>query len=293
MTNILNNYKPNINKHVISQDIYIMQETLEPYRFKVGIAYDVVKRHKEIQVGHSSPIEVIHFSRADENGCINNQNTREIEQKIHKELKTDGYHTYGEWFCCYGPIDELFVIAILKTYLPDLDINFSLSKFKEAKFKQIKMKKLHEIIFSKYGKHFQENLFHIILSDKIFAKNIISYIKAYYFDIPYISYLMNHYLEYYEKNHEIITLLQLITLCKEDLTKNPNNILRDQIVEYLTRIKIKPNLDNNIDYIKEKSFKEIKLHYIGNALDKLRNNIFSISDERIDLLFEKLKFEMI
>jgi KaiC/GvpD/RAD55 family RecA-like ATPase len=117
--------------------------------------------------------------------------------------------------------------------------------------------------FSRYGKQFQEGVFQGLLTDHIWSAQMIEVMEPSYFDIKYLSYLADKYFNYYSKYKTFPTLGLLITIVKDDLSQGNDSILRDQIVEYLHRVKSNPNpgdqkyvKDKSLDFCKRQAFKE-------------------------------------
>jgi replicative DNA helicase len=82
-----------------------------------------------------------------------------------------------------------------------------------------------------------------------------------------LSYLTEKYFAYYHKYKSFPTLSLLITIIKEDLTENNDEILRDQIIEFLYRVKTDPDV-GDIGYVKEKSLDFCKRQAFKNALEQ-------------------------
>jgi hypothetical protein len=121
---VLDKYLPNERQ----TDLYIIQEIVEPFRIKIGIASDVKKRFSQIQTSCANELNVIYIAK----------NLGYLEKKIHNDLKISGYHCRGEWFStesinnAFAYLDNKpLMMEILFKYLPDLPNNFSLNKFKE------------------------------------------------------------------------------------------------------------------------------------------------------------------
>jgi len=117
--------------------------------------------------------------------------------------------------------------------------------------------------FSRYGKQFQEGVFQGLLTDHVWAAQMIEVMESSYFDIKYLSYLADKYFSYYTKYKTFPTLGLLITIIKDDLSHGNDSILRDQIVEYLHRVKSSPNpgdqkyvKDKSLDFCKRQAFKD-------------------------------------
>ena len=121
--------------------------------------------------------------------------------------------------------------------------------------------------FSKYGKNFQEKVFQSMLSDRAWAAQMIEVMDPSFFDVKYLGFLCESYFAYYEKYKCFPTLQLLITIVKEKFQNNTDTILRDQIIEYLTRMKTNPDL-GDIEYVKDKSLEFCKRQVFKEALEK-------------------------
>ena len=121
--------------------------------------------------------------------------------------------------------------------------------------------------FSRYGKQFQETVFQGLLSDHVWAAQMVEVMQPDYFDIKYLAYLTDKYFSYYKKYKTFPTLGLLITIIKDDLSQGHDTILRDQIVEFLHRVKSNPN-PGDIKYVKDKSLDFCKRQAFKDALEQ-------------------------
>ena len=126
---------------------------------------------------------------------------------------------------------------------------------------------MSEKSFSKFGKQFQEKIFQSMLSDPQWASQMIEVMQPEYFDLKYLSYLCGKHFKYYEKYKTFSTLAMLITIIKEDLSKTKDSVLRDQIIEYLHRMKTNPDVCD-LQYVKDKSLEFCKRQAFREALEK-------------------------
>ena len=123
------------------------------------------------------------------------------------------------------------------------------------------------VSFSHYGKTFQEKIFQGLLTDHIWAGQMFEVMHPDFLDITYLSYLTSKYFSYYEKYKSFPSLSLLVTIIKDDLSDNHDTILRDQIVEFLYRVKMNPDM-GDVDYIKDKSLDFCKRQGFKAALEK-------------------------
>ena len=98
--------------------------------------------------------------------------------------------------------------------------------------------------FGKYGKSFQEKIFQGLLTDKSWAMQMTEVMTPEFFELKYLRFLTDRYFQYFLKYKDFPTLNLLITIVKEDLSQGTDTILRDQIVEFLHRMKTNPDVSD-------------------------------------------------
>ena len=121
--------------------------------------------------------------------------------------------------------------------------------------------------FSKFGKAFQEKVFQSMITDVNWSAQMIEVMNSDYFDLKYLSFLCERYYSYYNKYKTFPTLTILITIIKEDLSKSKDSVLRDQIIEYLHRMKTNPDV-GDLQYVKDKSLEFCKRQAFRDALEQ-------------------------
>jgi replicative DNA helicase len=124
-----------------------------------------------------------------------------------------------------------------------------------------------EAHFGKYGKNFQEKIFHGFLTDHAWGSQMIEVMDPTFFDVRYLSYLSEKYFNYFKKYKCFPTMTLLVSIIKDDLSVGNDMILRDQIVEFLHRIKSNPSM-GDINYVKDKSLDFCKRQAFKEALEK-------------------------
>ena len=95
--------------------------------------------------------------------------------------------------------------------------------------------------FSKYGKDFQEKIFQALLNDHDWASQMMEVMKYDYFELKYLQFLCDRFFSFYSKYRNFPTLQLLVSIIRDELTAGDDIILREQVVEYLTRMKASPN----------------------------------------------------
>lgn len=119
--------------------------------------------------------------------------------------------------------------------------------------------------FSRYGKTFQEKIFQGLASDKEWAAQMQEVMHPDYFDLKYLRYLCEKYFDYYSDYRCFPTMQLLIQVVKDDLKANSDNLLRDQVVAFLQRMRLNQNPED-LPYVKEKSLQFCKRQAFKEAL---------------------------
>jgi replicative DNA helicase len=132
---------------------------------------------------------------------------------------------------------------------------------------------LNKVNFGTYGKHFQECVMAGLLSDNRWAEQMMEVFDTEYFELKYLRFLAEKYFAYSRKYKVFPTLQLLVTIIKEDLKTGSDALLRDQIIDYLTRIRANP-MTNDMQYAKEKSLdfckKQALKHALETAVDQMQ-----------------------
>jgi replicative DNA helicase len=143
-----------------------------------------------------------------------------------------------------------------------------------------------EAYFSRYGRQFQEKIFQGLLGDSAWAAQMVEVMSPGFFDVEYLKFLCDRYFNYYNKYKSFPTLGLLVTIIKEDLSESSDQILRDQIVDYLVRTKANAH-PGDISYVKEKSLDFCKKQAFKEALEKAVDLIQGENFEQVLDLMKK------
>jgi hypothetical protein len=106
--------------------------------------------------------------------------------------------------------------------------------------------------FSQYGKPFQEKVVQALLTDRQFAEQMTEVMDVSYFDLKYLQFLAEHYFKYSKQYHVFPSFQLLVTIIRDGLKTGTDTILRDQIIEYLQRMRANPDV-GDLQYVKDKS----------------------------------------
>lgn len=139
--------------------------------------------------------------------------------------------------------------------------------------------------FKQYGRGFQEKIFQGLLADHTWAMQMIEVMVPDYFDLRYIAYLTEKYFIYYHKYKCFPSLQLLITIVREDLSNRNDVILRDQIIEYLHRMKVNPHIED-LQYVKDKSLDFCRRQAFKEALEKA---VEMVSDDNFENVVDLMK----
>ena len=108
--------------------------------------------------------------------------------------------------------------------------------------------------FSQHGKSFQEKIFQGLVSDNQWAAQMVEVMRPNFFDIEYLRFLTEKYFAYHNKYKCFPTLGLLVTVIKDELADGADDILKDQIIEFLLRVKANRH-PGDIAYVKDKNIK--------------------------------------
>jgi replicative DNA helicase len=142
-----------------------------------------------------------------------------------------------------------------------------------------------EALFKSYGKHFQEGIFSGLLTDHEWAAQISEVMQPDYFDLRYLAYLSDKYFKYHQKYRCFPTMQLLVSIIKDELKADNNAVLREQVVEFLSRLRSNPN-SGDLEYIKEKSLDFCRKQAMKEALEK---SVELISKDKYDSVLDLMK----
>lgn len=138
--------------------------------------------------------------------------------------------------------------------------------------------------FGTYGKSFQEKIMQALLTDWKFAEQMMEVFDSSYFELKYLQFLADRYFAYSNKYKVFPTLQLLVTIIREDLKVGTDVILRDQIIDYLQRMKSNPDA-GDLQFVREKSLdfcrKQALKAALENAVDQMQANKYESIVESI------------
>lgn len=120
--------------------------------------------------------------------------------------------------------------------------------------------------FGQFGKSFQEKLCQALLVDHKFSEQMMEVIDISYFEVNYLKFLADRFFSYSKKYKVFPTLQLLVTIIRDDLKSGTDIILRDQIIDYLQRMKSNPD-PGDLQYVKDKSLEFARKQALKKALE--------------------------
>jgi len=120
--------------------------------------------------------------------------------------------------------------------------------------------------FSKYGKSFQEKIFQSLMVDHQWAAQMVDVMTHEHFELKYLQYLCDRFFGFYFKYKNFPTLNLLVSIIKDELTQGSDVIMREQVVEFLSRVKTSPNV-GDLNYVKDKTLDFCKKQVLQQALE--------------------------
>lgn len=137
------------------------------------------------------------------------------------------------------------------------------------------MSEAQKISLGTYGKSFQEKVMQALLSDRPWAEQLLEVFNVEYFDVKYLTFLADRYFGYAKKYKVFPTLQLLITIIRDELKTGTDVVLRDQIIDYLIRMRSNPD-PGDLQYVKEKALdfcrKQALKQALTNAVDQIQAN---------------------
>ena len=123
------------------------------------------------------------------------------------------------------------------------------------------------VSFGSYGKAFQEKIVQGLLTDRLWAEQMSEVINVDFFDLKYLKFLADRYFRYHTKYKDFPTLQLLVSIIRDDLKTGNDTVLRDQIIEYLQRIRHNPDM-GDLEYVKDKSLDFCRKQAFRGALEQ-------------------------
>lgn len=142
-----------------------------------------------------------------------------------------------------------------------------------------------KVTFGTYGKSFQEKFVQALLSDRQFAEQTLEVFDVGYLEPKYLMFLTDRYFEFAKKYKVFPTMQILVTIIRDEFKTGTDTILRDQIVDYLTRMRANPD-PGDLQYVKEKALDFCRKQALRQALEEA---VDQMQAERYENIVECIK----
>ena len=142
-----------------------------------------------------------------------------------------------------------------------------------------------KVSFGSYGKSFQEKVMQALLSDRPWAEQLMEVFDVSYFELKYLQFLADRYFGHAKKYKVFPTLQLLVTIIRDELKTGTDVVLRDQIIDYLTRMRSNPD-PGDLQYVKEKTLDFCRKQALKQALE---NAVDQIQAEKYEQIVEEIK----
>lgn len=141
------------------------------------------------------------------------------------------------------------------------------------------------VSFKSFGKPFQEKIMQALLSDHSWAQQMMEVIRPTYFEQVHIRYLFELYMGHWKTYKCFPTLQLLMTMAKDDLDGTNDEALCRDVVEYIKRIKVNPDI-NDLPWVKDKSLNFCRNQALKEALE---HAVDLIQEERHETIVDVIK----
>lgn len=136
-----------------------------------------------------------------------------------------------------------------------------------------------EATFASYGKSFQEKILQALLFDQKWAEQLMEVFDVSYFEQKYLIFLAERYFKYAEKYKVFPTMSLLATIIKDDLHHAKDALLRQQVIEYLVRMKENPS-PGDLGFVKDKTLDFCRKQALKAALETAVDHMASAKYEQ-------------
>ena len=121
--------------------------------------------------------------------------------------------------------------------------------------------------FSKFGKNFQEKLGKLILLDRSFANQMTEVLDIKFLELRYLQAFVELIFQYKEKYSVHPTFETMVSVIRTEMDDYPD-VVRKQVIEYLSKLKTDQISDEDSDFVKEKSLDFCKKQKLKEAILK-------------------------
>ena len=141
------------------------------------------------------------------------------------------------------------------------------------------------VTFGKWGHHFEKKVMQALLVDSAWAEQMSEVLEPRYFDLKYLHYLSDRYLNYARKYKAYPTLQLLVAIVKDELKQGNDVALREQVIEFLKSMKLAPDM-GDLPLVKEKALDFCRRQALKRALEK---TVELIETEKYEAIVDTIK----
>jgi len=134
-------------------------------------------------------------------------------------------------------------------------------------------------------KWMQEKILQAMLVDARWAEQMLEVFKVEYFDLQYLKFLAEKYVNYAQKYKVFPSMQMLISIIKDDLKSSSDTALKEQVVDYLQRMRATPSVED-LPYIKDRSLDFCRKQALKGAFEQA---IDLMSNEKYESVVEVIK----
>lgn len=141
------------------------------------------------------------------------------------------------------------------------------------------------VTFSQWGHHFEKKVMQGLLVDPAWAEQMSEVLEPRYFDLKYLHYLSERYLNYAKKYNAYPTLQLLVAIVKDELKQGSDIALKEQVVEYLKNLRNSPDM-GDLPLVKEKALEFCRRQALKRALEK---TVELVATEKYETIVDIIK----
>lgn len=141
------------------------------------------------------------------------------------------------------------------------------------------------VTFSQWGHHFEKKVMQGLLVDPSWAEQMSEVLEPRYFDLKYLHYLSERYLNYAKKYNAYPTLQLLVAIVKDELKQGSDIALKEQVVEYLKNLRNSPDM-GDLPLVKEKALEFCRRQALKRALEK---TVELVATEKYETIVDIIK----
>lgn len=142
-----------------------------------------------------------------------------------------------------------------------------------------------DVTFRDFGHAFQGKILQALLSDHTWSQQMLEVMRPEYFEVQHLRCLFELYLRHYNSYKSFPSVGLLVTMARDELRTGTDEILCQQVINYLHSIMTNPNV-NDLPYVKDRSLNFCKNQALKDALEEA---VDLTKEERYDEIVARIK----